>query len=298
MRVLTFGSLNIDEVYRVRHFVRPGETLASDGRSLFCGGKGLNQAIALARAGADVCMAGCVGADGGMLTDALKEAGVDVSLLCVSEQPTGRAVIQVDESGQNAILLLRGANGCVREPYIRQTLSRFSAGDWLLLQNETSGIRELLQIGSECRMRIAFNPSPMDETVPGLPLEQVSCFLLNETEGEALSGRKRPEEMLSALRKRYPNASVVLTLGGDGAYYADESERFFQPAERVNAVDTTCAGDTFTGYFLAARAQGQPPRQAMALAAHAAAIAVTRHGASVSIPTREETEQTLRQSEI
>ena len=133
MRVLTFGSLNIDEVYRVRHFVRPGETLASDGRSLFCGGKGLNQAIALARAGADVFMAGCVGTDGGMLTDALQQAGVDTSLLCTTDQPTGRAVIQVDDNGQNAILLHRGANGCVTEDYIQETISRFSAGDCLLL---------------------------------------------------------------------------------------------------------------------------------------------------------------------
>lgn len=290
MRVLTFGSLNIDEVYQVPHTVRPGETLASTNRSLFCGGKGLNQAIALARAGAESFMAGCIGPDGGMLADTLRQSGVDQSLLHTVNAPTGRAIIQVDEGGQNAILLHRGANDCVDEPYIYETLAHFSPGDWLLLQNEISGLRNLLDAGTAHGLHIAFNPSPMDDSIRTLPLELVSCFLLNETEGETLSGARQPEEMLAILRQRYPQAAIVLTLGRAGAFYADAAECFFQPAEPVQAVDTTGAGDTFTGYFLAARMEGRPPRDAMALATRAAAIAVTRPGASASIPLRAEVE--------
>ncbi len=289
VRILNFGSLNIDEVYRVSHFVRPGETLSSMGRECFCGGKGLNQSVALARAGAAVFHAGCIGTDGRFLADTLQENGVCISALrFLPGVPTGRAVIQVDDNGQNAILLFPGANACVDEPYIRQVLARFGQGDWLLLQNEISGSRKLLTLAAERRMHIVCNPSPMHRDILSLPLENVSCFLLNEIEGAALADTEQPEEILRRLRERFPRAITVLTLGQRGAFYADATETLFQPAIPAEAIDTTGAGDTFTGFLLASLADGKTAREAMRLAATAASIAVSRKGASSSIPTLKE----------
>lgn len=288
MRILTFGSVNLDEVYGVPHFVQPGETLASDSRTLFCGGKGLNQAIALARAGADVYMAGCVGSDGGLLTDVLRGAGVDISLLEVVGEPTGRAIIQVAPDGQNGILLFAGANRLADAQRLEKALDGFSADDWLLLQNEVGDVGALLACAKAHGIRVAFNPSPLTERICSLPLDGVDCLLVNRTEGEALANETSPAAVLRALRARCPRAEIVLTLGSEGAWYAGEGIELFCPAESVRAVDTTGAGDTFTGFFLALRAAGRPPEEAMRLATHAAAIAVTRHGASPSIPTLRE----------
>lgn len=295
MCILNFGSLNLDKTYTVPHFVRPGETLASTVYAEYCGGKGLNQSIALARAGAAVCHAGKIGRDGAMLAEALKESGVDTALLAVEDRvQTGHAVIQIDEAGQNCILLFGGANQAVDSPYIHTVLEQFGAGDWLLLQNEISGMEEIIALARERGMTIVLNPSPMTEDLRRCGLEKVDWFLLNELEGAALAGLEAgadPDAICDALLKVYPGAKVVLTLGGDGSVYADAAGRCRQPAFSVRAVDTTAAGDTFTGYFLTCILEGQTPAQAMETAALAAAIAVGRPGASPSIPLREEVER-------
>ncbi len=285
MKFLNFGSLNLDFVYDVEHFVRPGETISSAALNTFSGGKGLNQSVALSRAGAQTYHGGCIGKDGQILLDGLRAAGADVSFVRVLKScRTGHAIIQVDPSGQNCILLFGGANQAVTDVQIEETLSRFGAGDFLLLQNEINGLEQLMEKAAGKGIRIAFNPSPIDGKISQLPLEKVEFFLLNEIEGAALGGGNRPEEILEGLKKRYPKAKIVLTLGKEGALYFDGEKTFFQPIFPVKTMDTTAAGDTFTGYFLEAVSRGLPGDVCLKRAAAASAIAVSRKGASPSIP--------------
>lgn len=292
MKVLCFGSLNIDFTYRVRHFVKKGETLAADSLRIYSGGKGMNQSIALARAGASVWHAGAVGEDGLFLIKELEAAGVRTELIEIREEErTGNAIIQNDAAGDNCILLYGGANRTITMEQADRALSGFGPGDFLVLQNEVNGLPYLMEQAKEKGMQIAFNPSPMDEAVFACPLEAVGTFLLNEVEAAQLTGSTggmEPEAMLAALSEKFPDAAVVLTLGEKGAYYQKGGTCMFQPAFPVKAVDTTAAGDTFTGYLIAGLTKGMPVKEAMSLAAKAASIAVTRPGAGPSIPKLEE----------
>lgn len=290
MKVLSFGSLNLDKVYSVSHFIRPGETMAAIKLEEFCGGKGLNQSIALAKAGAQVWHAGSVGeADGKVLLDALQESGADISLVRRLSCPTGHAIIQVNAEGQNCILLYGGANQQITREQVDETLSHFEAGDFLVLQNEISQLDYIMEQAGKKGMVIVFNPSPMTPELLKLPLQYVSYFLLNEVEARDLCGESVAEEAYpEKLLEQYPDAHIVLTLGARGSIYQDSTLRIEQPAYRVKAVDTTAAGDTFTGYFVAAVAAGTEVKQALDEAAKASAIAVSRHGAAPSIPLREE----------
>ncbi len=288
MKILNFGSLNIDFVYSVDHIVQPGETIASTGLEIFCGGKGLNQSIALARAGADVSHAGMVGPDGGILIDALTGNGVDASLLRQVETRSGNAIIQVGADGQNCIVLYGGANRMNDRDYVDAVVRSFAPGDILLLQNEINLVDDIIARASAHGMVIALNPSPFDSAMTACDLDKVSVFIMNEVEGEQITGRRDAESILQAMADRYPEAEVVLTLGGDGAVYQYAGETVLAPAIPVPVVDTTAAGDTFTGYFLAARMRGETPAEAMRQATRAAALAVSRPGATPSIPVREE----------
>ena len=294
MSILVFGSLNIDHVYQVKHFVRPGETLASTDYRRFQGGKGANQSVALARAGAPVFHAGRVGPEGVWLREQLAAEGVDVAHVEVGDAPTGHAIIQVDRAGENAILLYGGANLTISAADARRVLARFKPGDWLLLQNEISAMPDILRVAAERGLSVAFNPAPMTPQVFGYPLDAVSLFVVNQTEGAALArveSAESPAAIVDALRSRFPQAAHLLTLGGDGSLYASAEERIRTAAAPVEAVDTTAAGDTFTGYFLAEFLAGQPTAEALTRASRAAAICVTRPGAAVSIPRREELAQ-------
>lgn len=294
MRVLCFGSLNIDYTYRVDHFVRKGETLSSDSLNVFSGGKGLNQSIALARAGLATSHAGAIGEDGGFLLEVLNQSGVDTAHVVVRDDiRTGNAIIQNDRDGDNCILLYGGANQAVTKAQVDETLARFDAGDYLVLQNEINEIPYIVEKGHEKGMRIALNPSPMNEKIREIPLDFVDIFLLNEVEaGQILEKEVETgvdgEALAAQLLARFPNAAIVLTLGGDGSVYADKDVQFRQPIYPVQTVDTTAAGDTFTGYFIAGILRGKTVQEAMDMAARAASIAVTRSGAASSIPTIDE----------
>ena len=292
MRILNFGSLNCDYVYQVPRITAPAETLSAREMQVFPGGKGLNQSIALARAGAPVFHAGLVGEDGDFLVDLARESGVDCRYLERRPGRTGHAIIQVEDSGQNAILICGGANQLVDEPMIRRVLADFGPGDLLLAQNEMSGLPLILSLASERGMTVALNPSPCGD-LPEADLSMVDWLILNEVEGAALSGETEIAAMPDALRRRYPRANILLTLGAEGAVCLTGEERHFQPAIPVKTVDTTAAGDTFTGYFLAAVTGGQTIPEALLLAARAAAMAVSQPGASPSIPTRQEVENRL-----
>lgn len=287
MKILNFGSLNIDYTYQVEHFVRPGETMSSLSRKTNCGGKGLNQSIALARAGAQVWHAGAVGAeDGGLLCRALAESGVNIDYVARREDTaSGHAIIQVNQSGQNCILLYGGANQTITPQQVDETLSHFDAGDFLVLQNEINQLAYIMERAHEKGMVIVLNPSPLDEIIGTLPLSYVDYFLLNEVEaGDLCGGQGSLEEMA----RRFPSARIVLTLGKEGVRYRDGDQILSHGIYKVPVVDTTAAGDTFTGFFIGSLTQGCDAGEALRLASVASSLAVSRPGAGASIPWMEE----------
>lgn len=297
MKLLDFGSLNIDHTYQLPHLVRPGETLASDSYHKSEGGKGFNQAVALAKAGQEVYLAGAIGQDGLFLRDYLQELGVHTEHLCVLDAPTGHAMIQLDMKGQNCIILFGGTNGMITEAMIDEVLADFGAGDYLLLQNEISHVDSIICAAHAKGMHIILNPSPMSPELLTWPLELVEWFILNEIEGADITGKTQPEEMLDELLRRYPACHVVLTLGERGSVYADATQRMDQGIVSAHTVDTTAAGDTFTGYFIHALLQGEAIQQALKTAACASAITVSRPGAGRSIPAAEEVQAAMKEAQ-
>lgn len=290
MKLLNFGSLNIDYVYKVGHFVRPGETMSSESRQTFCGGKGLNQTIALARAGVQVYHAGAVGkADGEMLLEALKKNNVNIDFVKQCEDiATGHAIIQVNRSGQNCIMLYGGANQTMTKEHIDETLAGFSAGDFLILQNEINNLGYIMEQAHKKGLVIVLNPSPMNEKILALPLEFVDYFMLNEVEAADICGEESKDNLLGNLSRKYPKAKIVLTLGKQGVQYKDGEQILSHGIYKVPVVDTTAAGDTFTGFFIGSLAQGYAAEEALRLASVASSIAVSRQGAESSIPYMDE----------
>lgn len=288
MRVLNFGSLNIDYVYQVDHFVQPGETMSARSLRVNCGGKGLNQSVALARAGVETWHAGRIGPEGRFLRETLDQAGVRTRFVEETEGSTGHAIIQVDPAGQNSILLYDGANGEITPEFVTRVMDQFAAGDTVLVQNETSCVGEIVRQAARRGMRVALNAAPANAKLGEIPPEAVTWLLVNEVEGAFLAGTEEPERMLDLLTERYPAATVVLTLGEKGAAACGAGNRVRVPARQVRAVDTTGAGDTFTGYFLRRALEGAPLAEALTLAAAASALAVTRPGAAAGVPSYEE----------
>lgn len=296
MKILNFGSLNIDYVYKVDHFVQKGETLLSDGLQVFPGGKGMNQSIAMGRAGLNVFHGGSIGGDGRFLLEILAGAGVDTSLVTVLEhERTGNAIIQNDREGDNCILLYGGANQAVTREQIDAALAQFGAGDWLVLQNEVNELPYLVEQAYARKMTIVLNPSPMNEKVRALNLSHIHWILLNEVEAAQLTGVRAEikEELAARLGELYPQLGIVLTLGGDGSCCIRGGEVIWQQIYRVEAVDTTAAGDTFSGYFLAGLLGGHSVRESLDMASMASAIAVSKQGAEPSIPRLEQVQAAL-----
>jgi len=289
MHILDFGSLNIDYVYQVPHMVEEGETIASRSLARNAGGKGLNQALALAKAGASVSMAGKIGAEGIFLVEALKQGGVDISRVGSSSEATGHAIIQLDPRGRNCIIIHGGANRDIDEAFIDRALEGFGRGDLLLLQNEIASIPLIIKKAHQKGLTIVMNPSPLGPEVQGYPLELVDLFIMNEIEAAGLSGGAAPEKAAQVLLAARPDLKLVITLGAEGAFYADKGGIVRKPAVDAGpVVDTTAAGDTFTGYFLAGIGEGMSPSDALELAGRAAGICVTRPGAAPSVPARAE----------
>ncbi|MDY2970847.1 MAG: ribokinase [Butyricicoccus pullicaecorum] len=288
MKVLNIGSMNLDHVYTVDHIVEPGETQSSTQLQLFLGGKGMNQSVALAKAGVEVYQGGMIGEDGGVFLDACLEYGIHADYIRTVDARTGHAIIQIDKNAQNCILLYGGANQALTEAYVDEVISQFDKGNILLLQNEVNLMPYIVDRGYAQGMKIVLNPSPFDDKLKAVDMTKISLFLLNEIEGYQLTGCREPDAIIDSIRERFPHAAVVLTLGSDGAVYADQSCKHFQPIFPVKAVDTTAAGDTFTGYFIAGLAQGMEIPDILRMSAKASSIAVSRAGAVPSIPYRDE----------
>lgn len=285
MKVLNFGSLNYDYVYHVNHILKPGETLASDGMETFSGGKGLNQSIALAKAGVLVYHAGAIGEEGEELVSCLEQNGVCTDYILKCPGKSGHTVIQVDENAQNSILLYGGANRKITKEYVDDVLSLFGEGDFLILQNEINQLDYIIDKAYEKRMQIVLNPSPFDSALLACDLKKISYFVMNEIEGEEITKTSDRMNIIMLMKEKYPKASVLLTLGEKGSIYYDGNSIHEQEIYKVKAVDTTAAGDTFTGYFVAGLIEGMEPKAMLQRCAKASGIAVTRKGAAPSIPT-------------
>jgi len=337
MKILNLGSLNIDYVYRLKDIVRPGETSAVLSRDVFCGGKGLNQSVALGRSGADVYHAGLVGEDHKDLFAMLANSGVNTDYIQITNTQTGHAIIQVDDQGQNSIIVFGGANKQVSESFIEDLTSHFSEGDMLVLQNEIAHVDKAIEIASRTGMLVALNPSPFTDEILSYPLDKIDWLILNMTEGEAMSGQVEPHKIIRSLADSYPKMKIVLTMGSGGAMCFDGNSIYEEAGFKVKALDTTGAGDTFTGYFLsyisnhpefreseskgfshsqdfaaprslAKEAPGSPiiissndkPLIARALryANAAAALAVMAEGAAQSIPSLQKVEEFLKEQDI
>lgn len=284
MKILNFGSMNIDYVYQVSHMVEKGETLKSSEQNIYCGGKGLNQSIALANAGAKVYHAGLIGSDGDVLTDKLEEHGVDTSLVKYKPCKSSHTIIQVTPEGDNGILFFCDKELTLEEGEIEELLEPFTEGDYLLVQNEMEQTCEVIRAAKEKGMKVVLNPSPFHENILSFPLDCIDIFMMNEIEGHAFTGHSEPEYILEAMHESYPGAVIILTLGEKGAYCLAEDKVIIQAACAADPVDTTAAGDTFTGFFLAEYLRTEVLETALAMAAKAAAITVTLPGAADSIP--------------
>lgn len=288
MKILNFGSLNIDYVYQVESIVRVGETIRGCERSTYCGGKGLNQSIALANAGAEVYHAGSVGTDGKLLLDKLMEHGVDTKFIKKIKGPSSHTIIQVNSDGDNGIIFYSDKKLTLDDEKISEIMDAFDEGDYLLVQNETRNTKAVMNYAKKKGMKIVLNPSPFTCEIFEFPLETVDIFIMNEIEGFEFTKEKDPEHILDSMHEKYPDAIVILTVGKKGAYCLTNDRTIMQKAYEVDTVDTTAAGDTFTGYFIAEYLRTGILEGSMALAAKAAALAVTLPGAADSIPMLEE----------
>ena len=290
MKVLNFGSLNYDHVYEVDHFTEPKETQSSRSYIRNFGGKGLNQSIALAKAGLEVYHAGRVGSDGQDFIDYLNKYGVHTDYLMKdNDEATGHAIIEICK-GQNRIILHGGANQAIDEKQIDEVLEHFDGNDVLLIQNEISSTSYLIEKAHQKQMKIAFNSAPMNEKVFTYPLDMIDIFIVNEIEAAGLVGRNSEdiEKVIAALQEKYPDKKIVMTVGEKGSYFIHNNELIHQDAYMVEAVDTTAAGDTFTGFFLASYLKDEDVSKALDLAAKASSITVQGKGAAQSIPSIEQ----------
>ena len=288
MKILNFGSCNIDHVYSLDHIVQVGETETTHKLEKFPGGKGLNQSIAIAKAGAKVYHAGCLGEDGVLLREIMQESGVDLSYIKTVDSPNGHAIIQINAKGNNSIFLYPGSNDMVSKDYIDSVLEDFSERDIVLLQNEISNVDYIIEKAYEKKMCVILNPSPFNEKLSKIDFGKLSYIILNEVEAKCIHSFDALDDGIAFFKKEYPKLKIMLTLGENGCVYIDAENEIKQSAFQVKAVDTTGAGDTFTGYFVAGIAEGIDYKDILKISSCASAISVSRHGAAPSIPKKAE----------
>ncbi len=293
--VLVIGSLNMDLVARCEQLPGRGQTVM--GRDFFSapGGKGANQAVAAARLGARVSMAGHIGRDafGPALIASLREAGVETGDVVPVDGPTGTALITIDAAGANTIVVVPGANAACEAGLVDRALARAGGPGILLLQQEIpeAANAHAAQMARRAGWFVLLNPAPA-RAIPAAMLPLVDLVAPNETEVAAITGRPVTgrSDALAASRSLLALGAraVLVTLGGDGALYCGASGAWHCPAVPVQAVDTTAAGDAYLGAMAVALAEGKAPEESLGFAAAAAALAVTRLGAQPSLASPDE----------
>ena len=283
MTIYNLGSINADIFYDVPHIPRPGETLAAHGVRRGLGGKGANQSVAVVRAGGSVKHIGAVGADGAWMLAALTELGVDTSLVARGSGESGHAIITVAQDGENAITLVGGANLAILDSDLDNALAGIGAGDWLILQNETNGQAHAAALARRGGARVVYSAAPFDVDAVRAVLDHVDILAMNQGEAEALVAALGVSDIVEI-----PVPQVLVTLGAKGGklLHTATGENVTVSGMPVTPVDTTGAGDTFLGYFIAALDQGMDDHAALTLANRAAAVKVTRPGTASAIPSR------------
>jgi ribokinase len=287
MAIYNLGTINADLLYSVSQLPSPCETLAATAFRRGLGGKGANMSVAAARGAAHVVHIGAVGADGRWARDLLTEYGVDTRHIAVVDQMTGHAIILLDPDGENTIIINPGANHAIDRNQIGLALSEASPGDILLMQNETTLQTFSSETGSDLGLRVVYAAAPFSADAVRAVLPYLDLLILNEVESTQL------EQALGKAPGDLGLADVIVTLGAQGCRWFEKSSgRIVDfPALPVKPVDTTGAGDTFTGYLIAGLDRGMPMEQAIALATKAAALMVTRIGTAEVIPDLLETQQ-------
>ncbi|QLB15414.1 ribokinase [Mannheimia granulomatis] len=301
MKNLTvLGSINADHVISVPYFAKPGETLTGHSYHIAYGGKGANQAVAAARlsakVGVKVSFIGCIGNDdiGRAMKTAFEQDGINTqSIKTIPNAMTGIAMIQVAESGENSIVISAGANGHLDETVVAEFQSEITQADCLLMQLETPlpAIIQAAKIAKENNTQVVLNPAPA-RALPDELLSLLDMITPNETEAEILTGIKVVDELTAsqaaAIFHQNGIEKVLITLGSKGVFISEKGGGSIVPGFRVQAVDTTAAGDTFNGALVTAILEEKSLAEAIRFAHAAAAISVTRKGAQPSIPTRQE----------
>lgn len=290
MAIYNLGSINADHVYRVSHMPEPGETLAAKSFQVGLGGKGTNQSVAAARAHSTVYHIGAVGPDGRWAKERLGELGVDCSYVAEIATPTGHAIINVDDSAENSIVLFQGANFAMTTECVEAALTEASGHDTLLLQNETAHQVHAAKLARSKGMRVIYSAAPFSVEAVKAVLPYVTMIAVNEIEAEQLSAA------LETNLSRVPVDEILVTRGAKGAEWRRKDRIETVQSFDVSPVDTTAAGDTFAGYFAAALDQGEDVKMALRLASAAAALKVTKTGAADGIPSRTEVDAFLSEN--
>ena len=295
-KIIVIGSSNTDMILRLPTIPRPGETLLGGEFSQAAGGKGANQAVAVARAGGDITFIAKVGKDafGKEAVAGFKKEGIDTSAIFTSDNDaSGVAFIFVDDKGENSIGVAGGANDALSVVDIEAQSSLISEAEYVLLQLETplETVARAVEIAKKSGSKVILNPAPARE-LPKALLSQIDIITPNETEAELLSGVSITDTATAEKAARVLVQAgvkiVVITLGSEGALVATEDSVTHIPSFKVKAVDTTAAGDTFNGAFVVALSEGEKLIDAVKFAQAAAAISVTRAGAQPSVPSRAE----------
>ncbi len=290
--ILNFGSINIDNVYWVSELPASGETCIAQSHAKFLGGKGINQSIAISKAKGELVHVGAVGPDGQWAINQIESLGVKTDHISILDHPTGHAMICVDDHGENQIVVASGTNRMLAKSEIDKVLeSADPKRDWVLLQNETNLADHIVSQSKSIGFQVAYAAAPFVAEVTLALIDQIDLLAVNEGEAQALA------QVLCVEPSSLPSPKLLITKGSSGAEFHAGGKMIWQNAFQVEAVDSTGAGDTFLGSFLARFSQGETSQEALRYAAAASAIQVTRPGAAVAIPEYDEVHGFLKAQE-